>query len=108
MCLKNDQDRMLRPYDRIRPDDCRRPNSGDHQDRPYTDRQPIPTQPGAYFVTVRTRDRACLFGHVVNGEMHLNDAGEVARRCWEDIPTHFPTRYWTRLQSCPTTFTASS
>jgi putative transposase len=47
-------------------------------------------QPGSYFVTVCTRDRACLFGHVVNGEMHLNDAGEVVRRCWEDIPHHFP------------------
>jgi len=20
----------------------------------------------------------------------LNDAGEIARRCWEDIPDHFP------------------
>ena len=47
-------------------------------------------QPGAYFVTVCTREHACLFGHVVNGEMHLNEAGEIARRCWEDIPTHFP------------------
>ena len=47
-------------------------------------------QPGAYFVMVYTRGRACLFGHVVNGEMHLNEAGEIARRCWEDIPTHFP------------------
>ena len=46
-------------------------------------------QPGAYFVTVCTRGRACLFGHVVNGEMHLNEAGEIARRCWEDIPAHF-------------------
>ena len=31
-----------------------------------------------------------LFGHVVNGEMRLNDASEIARRCWEDIPDHFP------------------
>ena len=47
-------------------------------------------EPGAYFITVCTHERACLFGHVVNGEMHLNDAGEIARRCWEDIPHHFP------------------
>jgi len=47
-------------------------------------------QPGAYFVTVCTRERECLFGHVVNHEMRSNDAGEVARRCWEDIPDHFP------------------
>ena len=48
------------------------------------------TQPGAYFVTICTRDRECLFGHMVNGEMRLNDAGEIARRCWEGIPDHFP------------------
>jgi REP element-mobilizing transposase RayT len=48
------------------------------------------SQPGAYFVTIRTLERACLFGHVVNGEMRLNDAGEIARRGWEDIPRHFP------------------
>jgi putative transposase len=47
-------------------------------------------QPGAYFMTVCTRNHACLFGHVVNGEMHLNDVGEIVRRCWEDIPHHFP------------------
>ena len=48
------------------------------------------TQPGAYFVTICTRDRESLFGHVVNGEMRLNEAGEIARRCWGDIPSHFP------------------
>jgi REP element-mobilizing transposase RayT len=47
-------------------------------------------QPGSYFVTICTRDRECLFGHMVNGEMRLNDAGEIARRCWEEIPDHFP------------------
>jgi putative transposase len=39
-------------------------------------------EPGAYFVTVCMRDRVCLFGHVMNGEMHLNEAGEVARQEW--------------------------
>jgi REP element-mobilizing transposase RayT len=28
--------------------------------------------------------------HVVDGEMRLNKAGEIARRCWGDIPHHFP------------------
>jgi REP element-mobilizing transposase RayT len=51
---------------------------------------PQPLTAGAYFVTICTRERECLFGHVVNGEMRLNDAGEIARRCWEDIPDHFP------------------
>ena len=41
-------------------------------------------------MTICTKDHACLFWHVVNGEMHLNEAGEIAQRCWEDIPHHFP------------------
>ena len=48
------------------------------------------TQSGAYFVTICTRDRECLFGGIVDGEMRLNDAGEIARRCLEDIAGHFP------------------
>jgi putative transposase len=40
-------------------------------------------------VTVCTRDRACLLGEIVHGEMRLNEAGEIARRHWEDIPHHF-------------------
>jgi putative transposase len=41
-------------------------------------------------VTICTRERECLFGHAVNGEMRLNEAGEIGRRCWEYIPDHFP------------------
>ena len=47
-------------------------------------------QQGAYFVTLCTRSRACLFGDVVNEEMRLNDIGKLAHRLWEEIPTHFP------------------
>ena len=47
------------------------------------------TQPGAYFVTICTRDRECLFGHVVNGEMRLNDAGRMVRSVWEGLPDRF-------------------
>lgn len=47
-------------------------------------------QPGAYFVTLVTRDRACVFGEVVDGQMRLNACGATVRACWEDIPTHFP------------------
>jgi REP element-mobilizing transposase RayT len=46
--------------------------------------------PGAYFVTICTRDRECLFGQIVDEVMRLNDAGAIARRCWEEIPDHFP------------------
>jgi len=47
------------------------------------------TQPGAYFVTIVTHDRACLFGDIVDGQMRLNEGGRVAQRCWLDIPSHF-------------------
>ncbi len=46
-------------------------------------------QPGAYFVTICTRQRLCLFGEVVNGQVRLNAYGEIVRRCWENIPNHF-------------------
>ncbi|MFU8798355.1 MAG: transposase, partial [Gammaproteobacteria bacterium] len=45
---------------------------------------------GAYFVTICTHEREYLFGEIVDGVMGLNDAGKVARQCWEDIPNHFP------------------
>ncbi len=40
------------------------------------------TQPGAYFITICTHDRACLFGEVVEGQMRLNDFGQVVKEEW--------------------------
>jgi len=40
------------------------------------------TQPGAYFVTICTRDRTHLFGHVVDGAMELSPYGEIVREEW--------------------------
>lgn len=48
------------------------------------------TDPGAYFVTICTQNRECLFGDIVDGKMVLNDAGRMAERCWNDIPGHHP------------------
>ena len=47
-------------------------------------------QPGAYFITICARDRNAFFGAVVDGEMRRNAPGEVAARCWAEIPDHFP------------------
>ena len=47
------------------------------------------TTPGAYFVTIVTHHRECLFGEIENGEMRLSRAGEIAARCWEAISAHF-------------------
>ncbi|WP_253665493.1 transposase [Thermus scotoductus] len=40
------------------------------------------TQPGAYFITICTHGRAPLFGDVVDGEMRLNEMGEIVRVEW--------------------------
>ncbi len=48
------------------------------------------SQAGAYFITICTYERACLFGKIVDGKMTLNDAGRMVESCWQDIPDHFP------------------
>ncbi|MBC7237764.1 MAG: hypothetical protein H5T69_18130, partial [Chloroflexi bacterium] len=48
------------------------------------------TQPGAYFVTIVTQDRARLFGEVVDGEMRLNDAGRMVQTVWDELPAFYP------------------
>jgi REP element-mobilizing transposase RayT len=45
---------------------------------------------GAYFVTIVTQGRAFLFGEIVDGEMHLNEYGEIVQKWWDEIPNHFP------------------
>lgn len=47
------------------------------------------TQAGAYFVTIVTYQRDCLFGQIVDGEIVLNDFGSIADECWCAIPEHF-------------------
>jgi REP element-mobilizing transposase RayT len=48
-------------------------------------------QAGAYFVTIVTRDRACLLGEVVNGEMRLNDGGRMIEQWWFELNRKFST-----------------
>ena len=45
--------------------------------------------PGAYFVTICTHKRQPLFGQVVDGEMVLNQYGEIVREAWFDLPNHY-------------------
>jgi len=49
------------------------------------------SQAGAYFVTIVTQDRACLFGDVVDGEMRWNDIGQMVAAEWDALPNRFPT-----------------
>mgnify|MGYP001141816189 CR=1 FL=1 len=47
------------------------------------------TQAGAYFVTIVSRNRAQLFGEILDGEMHLNDLELIVHNMWLEIPCHF-------------------
>jgi len=40
------------------------------------------SNPGAYYVTICTWNRDCIFGEIINGEMKLNEFGEVVNREW--------------------------
>ena len=46
-------------------------------------------QPGAYFVTVVTQDRLCLFGDIADGEVRFNEAGSMVRIVWESLSYRF-------------------
>ena len=48
------------------------------------------SQPGAYFVTVCTQGRACLFGEIAEGEMRLNEAGKIVERWWKELAIKVP------------------
>ncbi|WP_124640580.1 MULTISPECIES: transposase [Amniculibacterium] len=45
--------------------------------------------PGAYFITICTKNREHYFGEIVDGEMQLNENGIIAHNFWADIPEHF-------------------
>jgi REP element-mobilizing transposase RayT len=44
---------------------------------------------GAYFITICTRGRACLFGDLVAGKMRLNDFGKIVQATWSHLPDHY-------------------
>jgi REP element-mobilizing transposase RayT len=46
---------------------------------------------GAYYVTIVTQGRECLFGEITDGEMDLNEYGKIVQKWWNEIPIHFPT-----------------
>ncbi len=46
--------------------------------------------PGWYYVTVCTKNMDCFFGDIANEKMTRSAMGEIAFRCWSDIPNHFP------------------
>jgi len=48
------------------------------------------SQAGLYFVTICCKDRACLFGKIINGEMVLNDVGLMIQKWYGELENKFP------------------
>jgi len=50
--------------------------------------------PGGYFVTICAHKRECVFGAIAVGARHatpdLSRLGHIVKKCWEEIPNHFP------------------
>lgn len=45
--------------------------------------------PGFYFVTICTKNRACLFGTIKEGQMFLNEYGKIVEQWLNKIPQRF-------------------
>lgn len=48
------------------------------------------SQQGAYFLTIVTHKRKCMFGEILSGEIQLNKIGSIVDSVWLSIPDHFP------------------
>ena len=59
------------------------------------------SQAGLYFVTICCQDRICRFGKIENGEMVLNDFGQIAYDEWEKLPERFPNMFLDVFQIMP-------
>jgi REP element-mobilizing transposase RayT len=44
---------------------------------------------GAYFVTICTQDKKCLFGEIAEGKMILSEAGSIVQRIWDTLLQRF-------------------
>ena len=41
-------------------------------------------------ITIVAEGRACLFGEVVDGVCHPNEAGRLVRVGWDELPAFYP------------------
>jgi putative transposase len=47
------------------------------------------SQAGAYFITICTQNRERLFGEIADGEMKMNDAGQMVQTVWDEMSNRF-------------------
>ena len=48
------------------------------------------SQAGAYFVTMYTHNKECLFGKVVDGKIELNNSGLLVQKWWLELKNKYP------------------
>ncbi len=48
------------------------------------------SQPGAYFVTLVTKNRELLFGKIESGEIIINQFGLIVASYWQKLSSYFP------------------
>jgi len=71
-----------------------------HETRPYEIRIHGTRIHGTcpYGTTICTQGRMCIFmcifGEIVNGVMHLNEAGHIVAWTWQGLPNHVPNGIW--------------
>ena len=47
------------------------------------------SQAGAYYITMCTRNRECLFGNVIDGQIQLNEVGRIVQTVWNGLPQFY-------------------
>ena len=47
------------------------------------------SQAGLYFVTICVQNHQCIFGQIKNGEMMLNENGQIVQMVWNELPQHY-------------------
>jgi putative transposase len=63
-------------------------NSNVHHRRSIRLKEYNYSSPGAYFITICTYQKECLFGEIVDGKMELNQFGKTLEFTWLDLPNH--------------------
>ncbi|MEP1307584.1 MAG: transposase [Balneola sp.] len=48
------------------------------------------SRPGFYFITICVQNMKHIFGDVIDGKMHLNELGKIARDYWNTIDNRYP------------------
>jgi putative transposase len=48
------------------------------------------SKPGAYFITICTKDKIYILGNIEGEKVIYSPIGKIAEECWLNIPDHFP------------------